>query len=719
MQMPPCKHLASKGFCRNQESGVCKFTHDTRNKEIFKPKMDRNGENRPVKKTRMCKNWEEGTCTFGDRCSFAHGEIDIEVAKNPMYKTTMCSKVKKGECDRGAKCIFAHDESELRVLLRVPEKKDIVCKFFGQPKGCKDGDRCIFAHSQDRWGFAEPVMGGNNNFIPGISMMNPMMGQGMNPMMGGMGQNGGNMMAGFNGGMADGGGRAEPPRNPATYKVYMCRRLIEEKTCRYGDTCDFAHSLEEMRPMPPPQPGYKDSLCKFFEEKKECKWGKDCKFAHGKKEMIKHTTRPGQFPTLCTKFVEQTCLYGINCSFSHQIPKQNPDWKVWMCKNGDDCKYAASCVYAHSDKELRTGTINRQLLDFYERQGEQIGGGGQSSMGGMGDSMMANMGGMGGGQMMGGNQNMMRNMGNSLMMDNMGGSMMDNQLNMMTNMGRNQGMMGDVGGSMMGGGNQNMMGSGGQNMMGSGGQNMMGSGGQNMMGSGGQNMMGSGGQNMMGGGSQNRIGQGWESDSLSGQKSTNIMMGGGINFGQSSQPSSNKGVLCPIWLEDGSCLEPSCSYAHGQKEIIQFNNQKRSFQDMSGGGGGSDRRREDPPLDGKYKVVMCDKFQTHCDMGERCNYAHGYEELKFYRLKQVPNYKKTLCKSFDETGSCQWNMTCMFAHGTHELRLEDELVGGRSGGAGSSSGGARSSSGGGGGHPALYYDRNKDYNYRDEKRRRF
>ena len=43
--------------------------------------------------------------------------------------------------------------------------------------------------------------------------------------------------------------------------------------------------------------------------------------------------------------------------------------KVWMCKNGDDCKYAASCVYAHSDKELRTGTINRQLLDFYERQG--------------------------------------------------------------------------------------------------------------------------------------------------------------------------------------------------------------------------------------------------------------------------------------------------------------------------------------------------------------
>ena len=34
----------------------------------------------------------------------------------------------------------------------------------------------------------------------------------------------------------------------------------------------------------------------------------------------------------------------------------------------------------------------------------------------------------------------------------------------------------------------------------------------------------------------------------------------------------------------------------------------------------------------------------------------------------MPNYKKTLCKAFDESGMCQWNMTCMFAHGRGELR---------------------------------------------------
>ena len=35
------------------------------------------------------------------------------------------------------------------------------------------------------------------------------------------------------------------------------------------------------------------------------------------------------------------------------------------------------------------------------------------------------------------------------------------------------------------------------------------------------------------------------------------------------------------------------------------------------------------------KVVMCEKYTTGCDMGERCHYAHGHDELKYYRIKQV------------------------------------------------------------------------------------
>jgi hypothetical protein len=35
---------------------------------------------------------------------------------------------------------------------------------------------------------------------------------------------------------------------------------------------------------------------------------------------------------------------------------------------------------------------------------------------------------------------------------------------------------------------------------------------------------------------------------------------------------------------------------------------------------------------------------------------------------QVPNYKRLICKAFEETGKCEWDKTCMFAHGSSELR---------------------------------------------------
>lgn len=100
---------------------------------------------------------------------------------------------------------------------------------------------------------------------------------------------------------------------------------------------------------------------------------------------------------------------------------------------------------------------------------------------------------------------------------------------------------------------------------------------------------------------------------------------------------------------------------------------------MSGGAG------PDLSLNGKFKVVLCTKFERNiCDKGSQCNFAHGLEELDFYRTKQVPNYKRALCKSYEETGSCEWNQTCMFAHGSRELRMEagPSGMGGGGGGGG-------------------------------------
>lgn len=171
---------------------------------------------------------------------------------------------------------------------------------------------------------------------------------------------------------------------------------------------------------------------------------------------------------------------------------------------------------------------------------------------------------------------------------------------------------------------------------------------------------------------------------------------------RTSMGSSTKGVLCKTWLEEGNCRNPSCNFAHGQKELMKYSAvpndilkvepcrkmmekgmcpygdrcqfshdiKKRSFQSMAGA---------ENSLDGKFKVVMCDKYPDFCGMGDRCHYAHGYDELFEYRGKQVPNYKRSLCKSWEESGTCQWDKTCMFAHGSHELRSEDNVMAGAPG----------------------------------------
>ena len=41
------------------------------------------GDHGDRKKTSLCKNFPQGTCNFGDRCSFAHGEADLRVRAAP------------------------------------------------------------------------------------------------------------------------------------------------------------------------------------------------------------------------------------------------------------------------------------------------------------------------------------------------------------------------------------------------------------------------------------------------------------------------------------------------------------------------------------------------------------------------------------------------------------------------------------------------------------
>ncbi|KII93382.1 hypothetical protein PLICRDRAFT_26628 [Plicaturopsis crispa FD-325 SS-3] len=64
-------------------------------------------------KTELCRSWEEkGTCRYGAKCQFAHGEEELrKVARHPKYKTEICRTFwVSGSCPYGKRCCFIHTE---------------------------------------------------------------------------------------------------------------------------------------------------------------------------------------------------------------------------------------------------------------------------------------------------------------------------------------------------------------------------------------------------------------------------------------------------------------------------------------------------------------------------------------------------------------------------------------------------------------------------------
>ncbi|KAG9104628.1 hypothetical protein FRC06_000774 [Ceratobasidium sp. 370] len=64
-------------------------------------------------KTELCRSWEEkGSCRYGPKCQFAHGEEEIrKVSRHPKYKTEICRTFwVSGSCPYGKRCCFIHTE---------------------------------------------------------------------------------------------------------------------------------------------------------------------------------------------------------------------------------------------------------------------------------------------------------------------------------------------------------------------------------------------------------------------------------------------------------------------------------------------------------------------------------------------------------------------------------------------------------------------------------
>ncbi|MBN3302284.1 Z36L3 protein, partial [Amia calva] len=64
-------------------------------------------------KTELCRSFEEsGSCKYGNKCQFAHGEAELRgVNRHPKYKTEACRTFYNfGYCPYGSRCHFIHED---------------------------------------------------------------------------------------------------------------------------------------------------------------------------------------------------------------------------------------------------------------------------------------------------------------------------------------------------------------------------------------------------------------------------------------------------------------------------------------------------------------------------------------------------------------------------------------------------------------------------------
>ncbi|GIY09235.1 mRNA decay activator protein ZFP36L1 [Caerostris darwini] len=78
----------------------------------------------------------------------------------------------------------------------------------------------------------------------------------------------------------------QAPPNSSRYKTELCRPFEESGTCKYGDKCQFAHGLGELRTLTR-HPKYKTELCRTFHTTGFCPYGPRCHFIHNSEDSKK------------------------------------------------------------------------------------------------------------------------------------------------------------------------------------------------------------------------------------------------------------------------------------------------------------------------------------------------------------------------------------------------------------------------------------------------
>ena len=142
--------------------------------------------------------------------------------------------------------------------------------------------------------------------------------------------------------------------NPQKYKTMLCKHFSSPKGCSFGDKCQFAHGVNDLRtsnglPISNPQipnntpqdkkslnlQNYKIVKCKYWEKDHNCRYGSLCTFAHGDEELrTKSDNMLSNQPQLGLGFMPMA-MDNFQTNQYIMLPGMDPVMMAMMMQGGD------------------------------------------------------------------------------------------------------------------------------------------------------------------------------------------------------------------------------------------------------------------------------------------------------------------------------------------------------------------------------------------------
>lgn len=104
---------STSSISKEPRAGQAKLIRRTSTEFGGTPSIEEELSNQSLYKTELCRSWKEfGTCRYGHKCQFAHGEHELRlIMRHPRYKTEPCKTYSAyGFCPYGNRCRFIHPE---------------------------------------------------------------------------------------------------------------------------------------------------------------------------------------------------------------------------------------------------------------------------------------------------------------------------------------------------------------------------------------------------------------------------------------------------------------------------------------------------------------------------------------------------------------------------------------------------------------------------------